>query len=647
MCGIAGIFDRSKAMAARHLQADVTAMADVQFHRGPDDGGAWCDAASGIALSQRRLSIIDCSPAGHQPMHSACGRYVITYNGEIYNYRDIAADLKLQGHLIEGGSDTAILLAACAAWGVEAALEKCIGMFAFALWDKEVRTCTLARDRLGIKPLYWGQIGEVFVFGSQIKALQAFSGWQGTVNRDALLSYMRHAYVPGPASIFSNVQKLQPGHIVIIPATGAARNICYWNLRKYAHAGVATPFTDTYEDALGRMETLLRDAVKRRMVSDVPLGSFLSGGVDSSLVTALMQDQSNTPVRSFSIGFNEPGYDESHHAAKVAAHLGTDHTELTVTSDQVRDLIPNIPQWYDEPFADSSQLPTLMLSQLTRQHVTVALSGDGGDEVFAGYNRYVWAKRLPHMTGCAPRGVRRAIACLMQSVPPGIMNGVGNVFSGRNVPGQLGDKLHKLASVLDVDDADMLYHRLISQWQNPDDIVSGARELESILSDDTVRNDRPDDTGRMQLFDMATYLPDDILTKVDRASMAFSLEARVPLLDHRVVEFAWTLPRDYLLHNKVGKRILRDILCRHVPRSLIERPKMGFGVPLDAWLRGPLRDWAEALLSETRLKNDGYLNPAPVRAAWRRHLAGTRNEAYALWTVLMFQTWLDHNRAIL
>ncbi len=622
----------------------MTAMADVQLHRGPDDGGAWCDAASGIALSQRRLAIIDCSPAGRQPMHSACGRYIITYNGEIYNYRDIATDLKVQGHIIEGGSDTAVLLAACAAWGVEDALEKCIGMFAFALWDKEARTCTLARDRLGIKPLYWARVGETYLFGSQIKALQAFSGWQGTVNRDALLSYMRHAYVPGPASIYGNVRKLQPGHIVIIPSTGEAQENCYWDLRAQARNGAAEPFSGTYEEALGHMESLLHDAVSKRMIADVPLGSFLSGGVDSSAVSALMQSQSDAPIRSFSIGFQESGYDESHHAAKVAAHLGTDHTELTVTPDQVRDLIPDIPQWYDEPFADSSQLPTLMLSQLTRKHVTVALSGDGGDEVFAGYSRYAWAERFPRSFGWMPKSARRAFACLAQSIPPGIMNRSGHLL---NISGQLGDKVHKLASVLDVNDADALYHRLISQWQDPASVVSGAQELGGILSDKTVLTDRPDDTGRMQLLDMATYLPDDILTKVDRASMAFSLETRVPLLDHRVVEFAWTLPRNYLLQNNIGKRVLRDILYRHVPRSLIERPKMGFGVPLDAWLRGPLRDWAETLLSESRLKNDGYLNPAPVRAAWQRHLAGTRNEAYALWTVLMFQSWLDHNKALL
>ncbi len=619
-------------------------MADVQYHRGPDDGGVWCDAASGIALSQRRLAIIDCSPAGHQPMSSACGRYVITYNGEIYNYLDIAAELESHGLTIKGGSDTAVLLAACAAWGIKTTLEKCVGMFAFALWDKERNICTLARDRIGIKPLYWGQVGEVFLFGSQIKALQAFSGWQGDVDRSALLGYMRLAYVPGPASIFSNVKKLQPGHMIEIAADGDVREHCYWDLREYARNGAREPFGGTYDDALEHMEGLLRDAVKKRMVSDVPLGAFLSGGVDSSTVTALMQDQNSRPVRSFSIGFQEAGYDESQHARNVADHLGTDHTELTVTPEQVRDLIPDLPQWYDEPFADSSQLPTLILSQLTRKHVTVALSGDGGDEVFAGYNRYVWAERLPGMTGFLPTGVRRSLGCIARAIPPGAINRVGNLLSPQGGAGQLGDKLHKLASVLDVNDTDTLYHRLISQWQRPEMVVPGTTEPPGILTDDTVRSDRPDDTGLMRLLDMATYLPDDILTKVDRASMAFALEARVPLLDHRVVEFAWTLPREYLLKDRRGKRMLRDILYRHVPRALIERPKMGFGVPLDSWLRGPLRDWAETLLSETRLRNEGYLDYKPIRAAWRRHLMGTKNEAYAIWTVLMFQSWLDHNR---
>lgn len=643
MCGIAGIFDRTMATSEDRLRKQSAAMARSLAHRGPDDEGVWVDPSGGIALAHRRLAIIDCTPAGHQPMDSACGRYTITYNGEIYNYAELAHDLSAQGHAVKGGSDTAVLLAACIAWGIEETVKRCIGMFAFALWDRESRELVLVRDRLGIKPLYWARFGDLFLFGSQLKALRTHPEWRGELDRDALTSYMRHAYVPVPRTIYQSVGKLTPGHILYIPSRGEPRLACYWDNRAHARAGQENPFQGNYADARDALENLLHQAVGDRMVADVPLGAFLSGGVDSSTVAALMQAQSAPSIRTFSIGFQEQAYDESAYAAAVAAHLGTDHTELFVTPTQARDLIPQLPNWYDEPFADSSQLPTLALSQLTRQHVTVALSGDGGDEVFAGYNRYLWAARLWSIFGRLPHGGRKALGALARLMPPDTMNRLGNAVPGQVLPRQLGDKLHKLAGMLNASDIDAVYRQLISQWPDPGAIVIGGDEPHGILWDETVRRDRPDTMGRMQLLDMATYLPDDILTKVDRASMAFGLEARVPLIDHRVVEFAWTLPRDFLVRHGRSKSILRDILNKYVPPQLIDRPKMGFGIPIDSWLRGPLRDWAEDLLDENRLRQEGYLHPAPVRAALQQHLSGARNMSYGLWAVLMFQAWLDHD----
>lgn len=642
MCGVAGIFDRTGSTPVDLLGQRADAMQRALAHRGPDDHGVWSDPVAGVALAHRRLAIIDLAPSGHQPMVSADGRFVIAYNGEIYNFQAIAAELKAAGRAIVGGSDTAVLLEACAFWGVERALAKCIGMFAFALWDRETRTLTLARDRLGIKPMFWGRFGELFLFGSELKALKAHGGWPEEIDQSALLAYFRHAYVPAPYSIFKGVRKLEPGHVLTVGPRGEPVSRQYWDLRGFARAGATDPFTGSYEEAREQVEALLLDAVGQRLVADVPLGAFLSGGVNSSAVVALMQAQSDRPVRSFSIGFHEQTYNEATHAKAVAAHLGTDHTELYVTPQQALDTVPELPLWYDEPFANSSQIPTLLLSRLTRDHVTVSLSGDGGDEVFAGYNRYFWAERIRRTVGWMPRPMRAALSAALSAVPPGGWDALSGLLPRRFVPPQAGDKVHKMAAILDARNMDDIYRRLVSQWADPGALMPGIAEARGVLWNGTLAADRPDDMGRMQLADMATYLPDDILTKVDRASMAVALEARVPLLDHRVVEFAWRLPRKFMVRNGQGKAILRDILYKYVPRELIERSKMGFGVPIDVWLRGPLREWAEDLLDERRLRDGGLLDPAPIRKAWRDHLSGTVNRQYALWTVLMFESWRAH-----
>ena len=635
MCGIAGLFDRAAATNVQSLDDRVAAMAATLVHRGPDDQGQWSDPAAGIAMGHRRLAIIDCSPAGRQPMISSCGRYVMVYNGEVYNYRELARELADQGRRIRGGSDTGVLLEACAVWGVEAALGRVIGMFAFALYDREARSLTLARDRLGIKPLYWARQGNVFVFGSELKALTAAGLLDTEVDPAALAAFLRFAYVPAPYSIYRNVQKLSPGHILTIPAEGEARPRNYWDLRRIARDGQAAPQAETLE----ALEDLLKDAVGRRLVSDVPLGAFLSGGIDSSLVTALMQAQSPRPVKTFSIGFREGGYDESAHAKAVAVHLGTDHTELFVTPQEALDSVSELPRWYDEPFADSSQIPTLLLARLTRRHVTVALSGDGGDEVFAGYNRYLWLPRLWRRLGATPRPFRLGLAGALRALSPAAWDVLGRALPRGRRPRQLGDKLWKAGAALCQDSLDEAYRSVVSQWPEPARLVPGAREAEVIPGGPELARDLPDPLARMQYCDMATYLPDDILTKVDRASMAASLEARVPLLDHRVVEFAWRLPRPMLVDGGVSKAPLRRILDRYVPRSLVERPKSGFGVPLEAWLRGPLRDWADDLLSEAALGECGLLDPRPIRRAWQAHLSGRRNHQHALWCILMFQAW--------
>ena len=635
MCGIAGVVDFTKATGAEELSRTVAAMTDSLTHRGPDAGAVWTDCRAGIGLGHRRLSILDLSPAGAQPMASADGRFVIVYNGEGYNAGDLRAELEAGGSRFRGHSDTEVLVEGFARWGIEATVGRFNGMFAFAAWDCAERRLVLGRDRLGIKPLYWAMQGERLIFGSELKALRACPGWNAEIDRDAVAAFLRHNYVPAPQSIYRGVRKLEPGTLLVLD--GAEVQILpYWSARAVALAGMANPCRLSDAETVDRLEALLAEAVRRQMVSDVPLGAFLSGGIDSSLVVALMR-AAGAPVRTFSIGFAEWGYDEAPHAARVARHLGTDHTELRFEPAHVLDLVPRLAEIYDEPFGDSSQLPTLLLSELTRRHVTVALTGDGGDEVFAGYNRYFWGTRLRRL-GILPPALRRAAGRLLTAVPTQAWDRMFRLVPPRLRPPQPGDKLHKLAEVLALDEMG-LYRRLVSHWQDPDAVVRGGREPHGPLWDPSWQRDFPDSVARMQVQDTVTYLPDDILVKVDRASMAVSLESRVPLLDHNVVEFAWTLPRPLLASGGVGKRLLRQVLYRHVPAELVERPKMGFGVPIGEWMTGPLRDWAEDLLDPRRLDQAGLLDPAPIGRMWAEHLAGRRNWQYPLWDVLMLEAW--------
>jgi len=617
-------------------------MAETLRYRGPDDQGVWTDPAAGIALAQRRLSIVDLSPAGHQPMVSASGRFVITYNGEVYSHQEMRPALEARGISFRGHSDTEVILESCAAFGIAATVERLIGMFAFGLWDRQDRTLTLVRDRLGIKPLYWAAFGDLFLFGSELKALRAHSGWTAEIDRNAAAAFLRHNCVPAPHSIYQGVQKLEPGRILTLRQSGgrlAAPSLeTFWDARAVARLGVRHRLDLSDDEAVDRLETLLGDATGRRMIADVPLGALLSGGVDSSAVVALMQAQSDRPVKTFSIGFDAAGYDEAKHAKAVAAHLGTDHTELYVTPADALAVVPRLPEMFDEPFADSSQIPTFLVSEMARRHVTVALSGDGGDELFAGYNRHVFAAGSWRTLRRLPAPLRRCAAVLLSSIPQAGWDRLAACLPSGRIPARPGEKLHKLAEVLACAGDDALYQALISHWRTPERLIQGAVEPKGAAWDKTLTDDLPDAVERMQFLDQVGYLPDDILTKVDRASMAVSLEARVPLLDHRVVEFAWSLPGHFKIRQGTSKWILRQMLYRHVPRGLIERPKMGFAIPLADWLRGPLRDWAEDLLDPASLAAGGLVAAPPVRALWAEHLAG-RDRQFPLWDVLMLEAW--------
>lgn len=638
MCGIAGLWDPGRRGGS--LGDAVRAMTDAMAYRGPDSSGYWQDEAAGLALGHRRLSIVDLSDAGRQPMRSADGRWVITYNGEIYNAQALRPELEARGVVFRGTSDTEVLLEACAAWGIEKTVPRLVGMFAFALWDTSDRRLYLVRDRIGIKPLYWARFGDLLLFGSELKALRAHAGWHPEIDRRSVASFSRHSYVPGPWTIYRDVSKLQPGTIAVFGEGRAPDIRSYWSLDAVARDGIVDRTALSEAAATDTLEKLLSDAVASRMVADVPLGAFLSGGIDSSTVAALMQANATRPVRTFSIGFHEHGYNEAEHARHVARHLGTDHTELYVDPARAREVIPRLPDMFDEPFADASQIPTYLVSEMTRRHVTVALSGDGGDELFGGYVRYFQAMSLFPVLSRVPSPCRVAVAAALKAIPPAGWTALFRMAPSRWRLSQAGDRMHKLADILR-ETPESYYLHLVSQWKEPASLVLGAEERRGLLWDASVSERIPDPVERMQYLDTLTYLPDDILTKVDRASMAVSLEARVPLLDHRVVEFSWTLPLSMKVRNGTGKWLLRQVLARHVPDAIIDRPKMGFGVPIDSWLRGPLRDWAEELIAERRLEQEGFFDPALVRETWRQHLSGRTNFQYQLWPVLMFQAWRD------
>ncbi|CAN5171427.1 asparagine synthase (glutamine-hydrolyzing) [soil metagenome] len=635
MCGVAGMIDARLIGEAEQLQLQARAMGRAIAHRGPDGEGVWIDADAGLALSHRRLAIIDLSPAGAQPMVSSDERWVICYNGEIYNAEDMRRDPELSSIAWRGHSDTEVILESIARRGIDRTIDDINGMFAIALWDRKTRSLHLVRDRLGIKPLFLSIDGGRILFASELKALHA-AGISRNIDASSVASFLRFGYVPTPHSIYRNVEKIAPGEIVTV-RDGKVTRRQYWSALNAARNGVASQLVLSDDEAVEQLTALLQDAVSRQMLSDVPLGAFLSGGIDSSAVVAFMVRAGRGPVRTFSIGFPEFGFDESKDAAAVARHLGTEHTELIVSAADALAVVPHLAEMYDEPFADSSQIPTHLVSKLTREHVIVALSGDGGDELFAGYNRYRLADGMWRQLSMLPRGLRRGIGGVLNSIPMPVVDGIANLLPSRFVPPQAADKLRKFANVMPLGQ-DEIYLRLVSQCENPGALSPLAPEHEPWPQALREGTELPTFLDRMQLLDTVTYLPDDILQKVDRASMAVALEARPPLLDHRVMEFAWQLPARFKIRNGESKWLLRRVAEQYVPRELLDRPKMGFGIPLAAWLRGPLRDWAEGML-DPRTFGGNLIDPVPVQRLWTEHLSGRRNWAYALWTVLMFEAW--------
>jgi len=654
MCGIVGFWDKTKIINNDDLENIITNMSNQMLHRGPDDSGVWVDAEIGIALGHRRLAIVDLSPEGHQPMISVDGRYIIIFNGEIYNFLDIKRDLEKLGYRFRGHSDTEVMLSAFVEWGIEKAVNRFNGMFAFALWDRSNQLLHLGRDRLGEKPLYYGWSGHVFLFASELKSLKVHPAFQGVINRSALELYFRYSYIPAPCSIYENFYKLPPGCILTISSQlKQSEPIPYWAVKSVAKSGINHLFDGSEADAINHLDSLLKDAISLRMIADVPLGAFLSGGIDSSTIVALMQCQSSQPIKTFTIGFCDRKYNESEYAKSVAKHLGTEHTELYITDKEAMSVIPQLPFLYDEPFADCSQIPTFLVSQMARRNVTVALSGDGGDELFAGYNRHIWFQKIWHQLVWIPKPIRERLSNVLTQISPARWNHVLSrmeTLIPHNWRQRLpGDKIHKLAALLTVDTPQELYKSIIYHWQDLNLIwpnESHILEASGIFNEYTQGEDVENLTHKLMYLDTITYLPDDILVKVDRATMAVSLEARTPYLDPRVVEFAWTVPMSMKLRNNQGKWILKQVLSQYLPLNLIDRPKMGFSIPIDSWLCHPLREWAESLLNQSRIQQEGFLNPEPIHKKWQEHLSGSRNWSNHIWDILMFQSWLEEEKNI-
>ncbi|MUG98976.1 asparagine synthase (glutamine-hydrolyzing) [Scytonema sp. UIC 10036] len=648
MCGITGFLDSTAQINSDSLQAILERMNLTLRHRGPDDSGSWVDASAGIALGHQRLAILDLSSEGHQPMSSANERYVLVFNGEIYNFLALRQKLQQLGHSFRGHSDTEVMLATFCQWGLQSAIQQFNGMFAFALWDRQERVLHLGRDRFGEKPLYYGWLGQTLVFASELKALAVHPKFQPEIDRDALTELLRLKYIPTPYSIYKGIYKLPPG--TTLSWQGEAHHPSpqsYWSIKAVAESGIANPFIGSEQDAIIHLDSLLQDAVGLRMVADVPLGAFLSGGIDSSTVVALMQAQSSQPIKTFTIGFQEDTYNEAQYAKAVAQHLGTAHTELYVTPEEALATIPKLPTLYDEPFADVSQIPTFLVSQLAKQYVTVSLSGDGGDELFGGYGRYLRGQSLWQTVSWIPTTIRQTVAQALTRLEPQTWGRSSNdgrlasLIKPKLI--NLGYKLNRVSEVLRAETPEILYMELDSDWQEPSAVVIGGKEPQTIFNTQQHWAALPDFTQWMMYLDTETYLPDDVLVKLDRASMGVGLEGRIPLLDYRVVELAWQLPYSMKIRQSQTKWLLRQVLYRYVPLHLIDRPKMGFGVPIGDWLRGSLRDWAETLLDERRLQQEGFFNPQPIRQRWTEHLSGVRDWQYSLWNILMCQAWFEHH----
>jgi len=646
MCGIAGFWKNSADQNSDWLSETASTMAKTLIHRGPDDSGTWVNPEVGIALGHRRLSIIDISNAGHQPMVSAGGRYVITYNGEVYNFHELRQQLEELEHRFKGHSDTEVMLAAFVQWGVEESVKKFNGMFALAVWDCRDRLLWLARDRIGEKPLYYGVQNGTLFFASELKAIRAHPQFEPKIDRNALASYLRFSYVPTPYSIYEGIWKLLPGHLICFKSPAVlSKSQPYWSLDNVMKHGSQNSFSGSENDAADELEKRLQKTVRSRMVSDVPLGAFLSGGIDSSTIVALMQSQSDRPVNTFTIGFHEQEFNEAVYAKKVVEYLGTNHTELYISPQETMDVIPKLPDMYDEPFADSSQIPTHLISALARKHVTVALSGDGGDELFVGYNRYLHAQKRWRLIESIPIKFRKIISELIMSIPINVFEKTYKGFEffvqGKPRIPQFSEKLQKAAQTISVSDQNQLFKRLVSIIYMPERYLCSGTEYTSIIDDWSLRKGNSEFVSTMQKLDLLTYLPDDLLLKVDRASMAVSLETRVPFLDHDIVEFVMNLPLEFKLKDDQGKYLLRKILYKYVPKEIMERPKMGFTVPLGEWLKDSLQDWAYNLIDPARLNTEGYFKVDPVMQMWNEHLDGRTNWGHQLWNILIFQSWLE------
>ncbi len=649
MCGISGFY--SKFSKFNNV---IVKMNSAISHRGPDKNGVWLDKNSGIVLGHQRLSILDLSSKGNQPMQSKSGRFVLTYNGEIYNHLKIREELKKNNTNLKwkGSSDTETLLESIDFWGIEKTLSKIDGMFAFGVWDQKIRSLILARDRIGEKPIYYGWQGKennkVFLFGSELKSLKVHPEFEGEINRDTITLQLRHNCIPAPHTIYKNIYKLLPGHYLELKQNDLAKKLLnnpkqYWSLKDIVMNSNKNKLNFNYVEIEEDLEKKIKKSVEKQMISDVPIGAFLSGGIDSSTVVALMQSKSTKPVNTFTIGFNENDFSEARYAKKIAKHLSTNHTELYVSSREAMEVIPKISTIYDEPFSDSSQIPTYLVSQLTKQHVKVAITGDGGDELFCGYNRYIKTEKFSTLFQFTPLVLRKILASIIHSISPQNLDKLSNFWSSFNQTVNFGDKMHKGANILSAKNFSDIHYILCSHWQNPTNVVKNSEEPGTLLTKFKPDLANLNNQEQMMVLDLLTYLPDDILVKVDRAAMASSLETRVPFLDHNLIEYVFKIPHSFKFKNGQGKWILKKILEKYVPNNLTDRPKRGFEIPLAAWLRGPLRDWAEDLLNEKKLEKQNYFNSKLIREKWSEHLSGKKNWQHHLWDILMFQAWVEKN----